>query len=219
MISRLDRYPRLRFVYDGQPLALITQNNRFKTDESKALQLTRTHTVRRMWGLVSGEQQNWSFLSICQQGFLASKARIPCRQQRAMRDGRVEQVSVAAGYQETYMSNKVTAVPKFGGRTFVRQFETVIDALPSIALISSWNDWMSQRFCLNGRNEATHVGSNGDNDHWPDDNKVFVDSYDAEYNRDIEPSKGAPGDFYYRLMKHCIFAFHRGERCRETDID
>ena len=218
MVGRLDHVPKLQFAFKGKPLALITQNATFDTDDGKAKLLAHTHTVRRMWGLMPSDRKNWSFLSVCQPGFLAAQARIPCGQQSAIRDGEVEQISIALAYQETYMSNRVTAVPKLGGRTFVRQFETLYDTLPSIALIASWNEWMAQRFCLDSRGNATHVGCSIDNDHWPDGRKVFVDAYDAEYNRDVEPAKDGLGNFYYRLMKHCIAAFRRDERCRETDV-
>ena len=56
------------------------------------------------------------------------------------------------------------------------------------------------------------------NDHWPDGRKIFVDTYDSEYSRDIEPSKAPPGDYYYRLMKDCIGKFRRGQMCRASDI-
>jgi hypothetical protein len=218
MIARLDALPELEFIYDGKPLALITSNATFEVDNDKVARIADLHTVRRMWGGEPSATESWTFLSACQKGFLASRAHIACRQQRAMREGKVEEVSVATAYQETYMSYKETAVPKFHGRTFVRQFETVFESKPQVALISGWNEWMAQRFCLDSHNEATDKGCNARNDHWPDGSKVFVDQYDANYNRDIEPQKGAPGDFYYQLMKQCIAEYRQGRSCRETDI-
>jgi hypothetical protein len=204
--------PRLQFIYEGLPLALITENATFPADAAKIAALQRTHTTRKMWGLTLGDDMNWSFLSVCQPGFLASRAGIPCRQQRAMRNGRVEQVAVAPSYQETYISYKATAVPRFGGRTFVRQFERIYDEPPAIAIISGWNEWMAQRFCLDERGLAADRGCVAD--HWPDGTKVFVDQYDKDYSRDIEPTKDS--DFYYRLMARCIAAFKKGERCKSS---
>jgi hypothetical protein len=48
--------------------------------------------------------------------------------------------------------------------------------------------------------------------------KVFVDTYDYERSRDIEPSKAAPYDFYYQLMKDCISKFKLGQMCSASDV-
>jgi hypothetical protein len=219
MTAQLTQHPALQFAFRGKPLALIVDHIGYTTSAAKEQQLERSYTVRRMWGLEPSDGGKWSFLSLCQPGFLMAKARIPCRQQMAMQDGRPEQLSIAAAYQETYMSYKVTAVPKFQGRTFVRQFETAatVADLP-VALITGWNEWMAQRFCLDGRSGATELNCTTGNDHWPDGSKIFVDQYDAEYNRDIEPSRSPPGDYYYRLMKHCIVRYRDRRPCNQTEV-
>jgi len=205
----------LQFQYEGKPLVLVTDNERFRISSVKVKDLEQAYTVRRMWGLTQGDTSSWSFLSVCQQGFLASGAQVPCRQQRAIKNGEFEQVAIAPAYQETYMSNKVTAVPRFRGRTFVRQFERLFDGPTKIAIIANWNEWMAQRMCLDGQRLATDKHCNLDNDHWPDGTKIFVDQYDEEYSRDIEPTTSS--DFYYRLMRRCIAAFKVGQRCSELE--
>ena len=219
MLDRLKAQPGLFFSLNGKPLALVTEAAQtFHTDSDKEKALSRSYTIRRMWGL-SNESKNWSFLSPCQRGFLATQARIPCRQKHAVRDGTPEQISIAVAYQETYASYKATAVPKFQGRTFIRQFETLA-SLPKVqvALISGWNEWMAQRFCLSSPTQVTWENCTVDNDHWPDGTKVFVDDYDVEYSRDIEPSKEWPYDFYLRLMSHCIRKFREGGMCAEGEV-
>lgn len=205
----------LQLQYEGKPLVLVTDNELFRTSAIKIKNLEQAYTVRKMWGLTQDDTASWSFLSVCQLGFLTSGGQIPCRQRRAIRYGEVEQVAIAPAYQETYMSNKATAVPRFHGRTFVRQFERLFDDPTKFAIIANWNEWMAQRFCLDGQRSATDKDCNLENDHWPDGTKVFVDQYDEEYSRDIEPTNSS--DFYYRLMQLCIAAFKVGQKCSELE--
>jgi hypothetical protein len=215
-------HPKLRFVYDGKPLGLVANDTaRYETDALKYKELSARYTLRRMWGHrhITTDKTEWSFLEICAKDFLASQGRAKCRQRKTVRNGHVEQIPIAAAYQLTYISNKATAVPKFGGKTFVQQFETLFETpnVP-IAIIASWNEWMAQRFCLTSAREATDKNCSLRNDHFLDGSKVFVDAYDAEYNRDIEPSKTAMRDFYYRLMKECIARYRTGELCKLSDV-
>jgi hypothetical protein len=125
LLRLLDDYPNLRFVYHDRPLAIITQNPLYMTDEAKALRLSERYTIRRMWGHQKYSGPVWSFLEICQPGFHQAQATVPCNQRRAALDGKVEEIPISASYQETYITDKRTAVPRFGGRTFVKQFETL----------------------------------------------------------------------------------------------
>jgi hypothetical protein len=218
MLVQLAAYPALRFVYDGKPLALVTRNEIFPMDGSKAVEMERSYSLRQMWGL-SRQPEQWSFLSPCQRGFRESGGHQSCHQTASLRNGAIEQISITTAYQETYMSLKATAVPKFHGRTFARQFEALGQARKTpIALITEWNAWMSQRVCIDGSDQPDAINCTPNNDHWPDGNKVFVDAYDFEYSRDIEPSKDWPGDFYYRLMAHCISRFRANRPCSEKDV-
>ncbi len=218
MLVQLSAVPRLQFSYEGKPLALVTENETFTTDQGKVSKLERSYTIRRMWSRIS-RPEYWSFMSQCRKGFRESGGRNACNQPLTTRNGIPEEISIATAYQETYMSLKTTAIPKFYGRTFVRQFQRLSNSPRTpIALISGWNEWMAQRLCVDhsGRPEVRNCSLA--NDHWADGNKIFVDQYDYEYSRDIEPSKDWPGDFYYRLMAHCISSFRKNQACSETDI-
>lgn len=212
--------PDLAFRHDGKPLALIADNHLFRTDSAKAGRLAQHLTLRPMWGLLRGSEARWSFMEPCESGFLASGGEQPCNQPAFGRNGVAEQIPIAAAYQDTFISRKTTAVPKFHGRTLVRQFETLATHYPGIPIvtIAGWNEWMAQRYCLRG-GEAAHTGCTAANDHWPDGTKVFVDQYDAEYSRDIELAATPPGAFYYRLMAACIARYRAGLACNVTDGD
>ena len=153
-------------------------------------------TVRRMWGLRKNNDE-WQFLSTCKNPveFHNTNGWAPegCNQPVNAN----EQISVAAAYQYTHISEPFTAVgqsgtvftggmPKFQGRTLAQQFRVAFehrDAEPMV-ILTGWNEWIAQRFDRDGR-------------------VVFVDAYDHRLNRDIEPG-GVSGDLYYHLMKDLV---------------
>ena len=222
LLTQLAADPQLQFMYLGKPLAVAVNTKSYPIDPAKYQQLSQNYTLRNMWGLVHEPGDEWSFMSLCanDQAFRASHGTTSCKQRVAELGGRIEQIPVSSAFQETYMSNTETAVPKFQGHTFAAQFATAF-AHPeaSIVTINTWNEWMAQRFCLDTNGHATHgAACTSNNDHFPNGSKIFTDTYDAEYSRDIEPSKKAPGDFYYRLMADCISKFRQGVLCRAEDI-
>jgi hypothetical protein len=219
VLQQLGRYPNLEFVFKRKPLALVVDNSAYPIDAGKYANYSQAYTLRRMWGLAQ-PASIWSFMEECAPGFLASRGTKPCKQRITVIDGVPEQVPVTTAYQETYMSDKATAVQKLHGRTFVQQFATAFQnpEVP-IVTITGWNEWIAQRFCLASTKppRITSANCTDPNDHWPDGSKIFVDQYGEEYNSDIEPSKNAPGDFYYRLLKHCIVDFRKGQMCIASD--
>ena len=69
----------------------------------------------------------------------------PCAQRSAVLGGELEQISISAAYQETYMSLP-SATPKHRGLTFRRQFETLLlNPDVPVATITGWNEWIAQR--------------------------------------------------------------------------
>jgi hypothetical protein len=213
MLDRLQTKPEMLFKYGGKPLVLLVDNRSRPVADDRERKLSDSYTVRRMWAFVK-DGSKWSFLQPCSRDFKSSEGRAPCRQAVALRDGKPEQVSVSAAYQETYMSRRDTAVPKFGGRTFAKQFETLSETKAPIAIITGWNEWIAQRFCFKD-GKAASVGCTPDNDHFPDGSKVFVDAYDRDFNRDIEPAvQEEGGDRLYRLMADCIRGYRNGKPCQ-----
>lgn len=106
-------------------------------------------------------------------------------------NGKPEQVCVNVAHQQTYMSLAETATGRRGGRTMWECWQTAFRVHPKFITITWWNEWAAQRF---------------------EDNK-FVDNYNEEYSRDIEPMKGGHGDTYYQWMKQYIAAYKAGAEC------
>jgi len=220
--TQMNAYPNSRFVYEGKPLLLVANfGGGGAPDATRLNQLRQNYTVRLMWGFYQSDKTNeWAWLQYCQLGFKASKGTAPCNQYVARKpDGSIEQISTTVSYQETLMSKKDTAVPKFYGRTFRRQFEKIL-ANPNVPIVTlnGWNEWIAQRFCLQGNDYvATGCTGAGEIDHYPDGNKVFVDEYEYEYNRDIEPAADQMGSYYSDLTKSCVLLHKSGGTCTATN--
>lgn len=74
------------------------------------------------------------------------------------------------------------------GRNFDEQWKRALEIDPSFVFVTGWNEWIAGRydetFPLHGAETVT-----------------FVDQFDQEYSRDIEPMKGGHGDdFYHQLV-------------------
>jgi hypothetical protein len=200
MLARLAAYPDLRFDYLGKPLVLITENQQYPVDEAREAALAADHTVRRMWGLLFDDGSAWSFLQPCQSSPTSSA---PCRQRVAVAGGTIEQIPIAVAYQQTFM-NVATATPKHRGLTFRKQFERVFEAPQTpIVTITGWNEWIAQRQpCGHPACPCAEYPYG-----------CFIDQWDLEYSRDIEPADNEMGDYYYRLMSGCIELYRSGGRC------
>ena len=105
--------------------------------------------------------------------------------------GNVEQIGVSTAAQATYMSNKSTALGRRNGLTFYEQWQTAFKYHPKVVTITWWNEWC-----------AINQGNN-----------TYVDLYDQDYSRDIEPMQGGHGDTYYKWMKQYISAYKSNKSC------
>jgi len=105
--------------------------------------------------------------------------------------------SYSNGAQPVYNVYKLT--PYTGkGLHFAEQWKQALLLQPKVVMITQFNEWMAQRF-INGLDaNAAFLGvpaSAG--------NTFFVDAYNEEYNRDIEPMKGGHTDnMYYQMVNY-----------------
>ncbi len=69
------------------------------------------------------------------------------------------------------------------GHNFQEQWKRAFELDPPFVMVTGWNEWIAGRW--------------GD----PKGPPVFVDQYDQEFSRDIEPMRGGHGDnYYYQLV-------------------
>ena len=108
-------------------------------------------------------------------------------------DGFTEQTCVCTATQESYMSLP-TAHGRNHGIFMYQQWRHAYEYRPKVVTITWWNEWAAQRFIDKGEN-------------------LFVDNYNQEYSRDIEPMEGGHGDQYYQWMKEYVRAYKALEEC------
>ncbi|MCX7017806.1 MAG: hypothetical protein WCK47_13925 [bacterium] len=80
------------------------------------------------------------------------------------------------------------------GLCFDEQWRRALQVDPEFILITGWNEWIAQRF-ISEKGGGKMLGRTlkpGDT--------FFVDQYNPEYSRDIEPMKGGHTDNYYYQM-------------------
>lgn len=80
------------------------------------------------------------------------------------------------------------------GLCFAEQWKRAIEVGPEFVFITGWNEWVAQRF-VSERGGQTFLGRR-----LPPGGTYFVDTYDQEFSRDIEPMRGGHADNYYYQM-------------------
>ena len=91
------------------------------------------------------------------------------------------------------------------GLYFAEQIKRINEVKPQVLMITQWNEKIAARGTIgdDSQSRGDEGGSVGDT--------TFIDAYDEEYNRDIEPVKGSYGDNYYYQMVNAV-RIHKGAR-------
>ncbi len=84
------------------------------------------------------------------------------------------------------------------GYNFAEQWERALRLDPEFIFITGWNEWVAGRF-------SSWYKYTGKDSYYPD--ALFVDEYNQEYSRDIEPMKGGHTDNYFYQMVGYIRRF------------
>ena len=83
------------------------------------------------------------------------------------------------------------------GLFFAEQISRALKIGPEFAFVTGWNEWVAQRFVQEaGKPAGSLVGRT-----LAPGQTFFVDAYNQEYSRDIEPMAGGHTDnYYYQLV-------------------
>ncbi|HPS03177.1 MAG TPA: hypothetical protein PLA90_16675, partial [Candidatus Sumerlaeota bacterium] len=80
------------------------------------------------------------------------------------------------------------------GLCFQEQWNRALEVNPAVAFVTGWNEWIAMRFVSDGRGQM--LGKKIEKGQ-----TFFVDQYNQEFSRDIEPMKEGHGDnYYYQLV-------------------
>ncbi len=181
------RHSNLWYYWDGKPLILGTAADMTQ-------QLRNFFTVRYSWAWEPGED-SWGWLEdYPQQGGWSGTP------------SNLEQVPVASGGHPHHpnggngKSNHLNIQPANTdldtelGIKFADQWRRARELDPPVVLVTQWNEWTAQRFQYTGGGQSYAGRPLYTGDPW------FIDVYNQEFNRDLEPMKGGHGDnFYYQL--------------------
>jgi hypothetical protein len=189
-------YPDLWFKWKGKPLMMVHLEDKEHLSEA----IRRHFNVRESWAWANSSwfgdgHDKWTWLDNYPQtyGWHESK-KVP------------EELSVTTGQHATSTIGRsslsqvepplddegLTPFTK-EGRCFTQQFSKALEVDPEFLFITGWNEWTAQRFRMSstglmaGRIE-------------PEGGSFFVDEYNAEFSRDIEPAKGLLQDSAYYMM-------------------
>ena len=190
-------YKELWFMWKGRPLLMASPEN--LTDE-----IRQFFSLRRSWAWTQGQkwfgdgQDRWPWLDHTPQqaGWHESP-------------DKPEQVVVCTAEHPDKDRGKsfhdgANPLPHRTeqGLYFAEQWRRALEVDPEFVFVTQWNEWIAMRFTQKDIRWKNYAGEK-----LSDPEGVFVDLYNMEYNRDIEPMKGGYGDNYYYQMWQNIRRF------------
>ena len=210
-------YEDLWFYWEGKPLLLLTDDVAMTAEQKDFF------TIRYSWAIGASNWYTkrkgtdcWAWSgNIQSKGYGENK-------------GDFEQMYAMCGFWATNMfgyqagrswaGNRVPAYEgewEFGnallntttglGLAFDEQFEKVYKNNPPVLMLTGWNEWIAGRWSGAGAGAAGvgqilageyHVSSDPNSKY----TTYFVDQFNPEYSRDLEPMKGGFGDNYLYQM-------------------
>ncbi|MBN2842942.1 MAG: hypothetical protein JXM68_07620, partial [Sedimentisphaerales bacterium] len=193
----------LWFIWKGKPLIL-------GDPAGVSEQVKQFFTLRDCWAWVGG-QDTWNWLDHTPQKIAWHESA-----------DKPEEVSVCVAQHPTGnigRSNQNGAQPPHDqlkltdtmnhGLYFQEQWESALKIDPEFIFITGWNEWVAQRF-------TSDSGQHFLGTPLPQGGTFFVDAYNQEFSRDIEPMKDGHSDNYYYQMIAGIRKF-KGVRPGITD--
>lgn len=195
-------YKDLWFIWKGKPLVLCPP-------EGVTPQIAEFFTVRQAWfastvGKWFGNgKDKWTWADFYPQtpGWHESPF-VP------------EEISIAAATHPTsnigrsYHNKKQPEPSEFRsgeGLFLAEQIKQALQVDPEFVFVTGWNEWIAQRF-VDGR-APRMLGKP-----LPKGGTYFVDQYNEEYSRDIEPMRGGFEDNYYYQLASFVRAYKGGEQ-------
>eukprot|EP01119_Soliformovum_irregulare_P018421 TRINITY_DN563_c0_g1_i1.p1 TRINITY_DN563_c0_g1~~TRINITY_DN563_c0_g1_i1.p1 ORF type:complete len:568 (+),score=158.68 TRINITY_DN563_c0_g1_i1:15-1718(+) len=197
----------------GRPIMFVVPNNA----DPKIIDAIKTQgvTVVEMWAQLSQSTIDtgmWQFFATCNNNgkeMTSSIVGTQCNEYCTPNSPIGSQCTASPSFQIQYGSLPFGAPGRLSGLTFKQQFSTIFKNQPDYVFISSWNEFIAQPQPNPYSNVVDGFSMGLPND--PMGRDVWVDTYGAEYGRDIEPSVEY-GSYYYDLMSSCLRIYKSGAR-------
>ena len=190
-------YPELWFYFKGKPLIMAPLSDGRNDHRPEVKEF---FTIRYAWTWMAPGRDTWKWMDEYPQQYGWHES-----------PDQPEQLSVSVGIVphgdgvgRSFHQGSQPAHDQFGrtgtedlGLCFAEQWSRLKTIDPQLLFITGWNEWVAQRQVFRGSGDpvSKFVGRRlGPGDTW------FIDAYNQEFSRDIEPMKGGHADNYYYQM-------------------
>lgn len=188
-------YPDLWFRWEGKPLIMADPDH---VDEEHREFFTFRKPMPSYFAGPSGPNQ-WGWLEVHPQHVFHNQAgeaeQMTVGVAQNAVEGRLGSMSESKGaYGRSFHNGQKSDRPDavLWGLNFEEQWQRAMEIDPKFMFITGWNEWVAMRLPeFAGVREPV----------------MFVDQFDHEYSRDIEPMKGGHFDNYYYQMVSFIRRF------------
>jgi hypothetical protein len=188
-----DVYPHGEALADGKPVS-GDRTLRISLTDGPNAEIRRFFTFRKPQASYfegpTGPDQ-WSWLEVYPQHVFRNsrgeKEQMSVGVAQNAVDSRIGSMSEPNSKGRSWHNGAMDPAPDavLHGYNFAEQFERALKEDPKALFITGWNEWIAGRF-----DEFAGVKAP----------VMFVDEFDEEHSRDIEPMKGGHGDNYYYEM-------------------
>jgi len=176
-------YPELWFRWQGKPL-LICDPNEATAELRQFFTLRRAHWPFTMTNTPFA--WHWEATYPQPYGYADDPARpeqvnVSVAQNLSRTSGKPVNMSMGDARGRSFHDHQVDTAPDAVNRglNFQEQWRRALDLAPPFVMVTGWNEWIAGRW---GKASGPFY---------------FVDQFDQEHSRDIEPMKGGHGDNYY----------------------
>ena len=175
-------YPELWFRWQGKPL-MICDPQAATPEVSGFFTLRRAHWPFEMintpnaWHWEATYPQPYGYTDDPKK---PEQVNVSVAQNLRASDGKVTDMSNGDARGRSFHDGKMdlTTNSVNAGYNFQEQWKRAFELDPPFVMVTGWNEWIAGRWDRNGPLK-------------------FVDQFDEQYSRDIEPMKGGHGDHYY----------------------
>ncbi len=180
-------FRELWFHWQGKPL-LICDPEKASAEWRDFFTLRRAHwpftmvNTERAWHWEATFPQPYGYTDDPK---VPEQVNVSVAQNLRRSDGKVTNMSSGEARGRSFHRGRVETRPNAvnHGYNFQEQWGRAFELDPPFVMVTGWNEWIAGRW---GK---------------PDGPLVFVDQFDQEHSRDIEPVKGNHGDnYYYQLV-------------------
>ena len=176
-------FAELWFQWEGKPL-LICDPKEISAELKPFFTLRRAHWPFTMentpyaWHWEATFPQPYGFTDNPKN---PEQVNVSVAQNLSAKDGSVSPMGSGQARGRSFHAGKQAIEPGSvnQGHNFQEQWSRALKLDAPFVLVTGWNEWIAGRW---GK---------------PDERPVFVDQYDQEFSRDIEPARGGHGDNYY----------------------